>query len=297
MDFNKEISRLRAVIDKKLDTLLPSVKQEPKAVHKAMRYSVFSGGKRIRPIIVIEASKACGALRQVQGAVPSLSRDGGNISDAVIAGCAVELVHTYSLIHDDLPSMDDDDYRRGKPSCHKAFGEANAILAGDALLTLAFNVIAKNLKPGVSAGAAAELSDAIGTYGMVGGQALDMSYSAARPAKAAALKLINRLKTARLFEASSKLGAITVRAGRKNINALARYGDFLGTAFQITDDILDDDGYMKTFGVENARADTKRSVDKAKKALSAFGKKADTLNFIADRILERADGKTDRRDK
>jgi len=254
---------LKKLIDKSLDKFLPKASAEPKALHAAMRYSVFSGGKRIRPIVLLECSRACG----------------GNAGNAAPAASAIELVHTYSLIHDDLPSMDDDDYRRGKPSCHKAFGEANAILAGDALLTLAFNIIARNYKPDVCALIIKELSQAIGTKGMLGGQALDIELAGKKKDKKTKI-LINRLKTARLFELSAKIGAITADASAEKVAAMALYGACLGEAFQVTDDIIDGE---KGFSVKDAEA----AIRKSKESLKVFGKPAERLKEIADSILAR----------
>ena len=267
MDIKKHLKSRHAMIDKALGGFLPGADKEPKVLHRAMRYSVFSGGKRIRPIIVLEAAAACGAA--VRNALP--------------AACAVELIHTYSLVHDDLPAMDDDDIRRGKPTSHKAFGEANAILSGDGLLTLAFNIIARH--SGSSAAVeAAELSEAIGTHGMVGGQAVDIELHDKKKS-AKKLEYINCLKTAKLFEASAKLGAIAARSDAVKIMAMAAYGVRLGAAFQIVDDILDDDGYAKLFGNEKARFDASDLIDKAKAALKPFGSKAKALLAIADYVL------------
>ncbi len=265
-------NNLKTSIDKALDGYLPSEKEEPKTIHKAMRYSVFSGGKRLRPILVVEASMACG----------------GKLKDAVRVGCAVELVHTYSLIHDDLPSMDNDDYRRGKPACHKAFGEANAILAGDGLLTLAFNVITKDVNPKIASKAVRELSDAIGTKGMVGGQVIDLEFQRKRKRMdKKKLDYVNRLKTARLFETCTKLGAIVADASPRHIRAMSKYGEALGMAFQIVDDMIDREGYAKLFGKARARQDAKILIEKAKASLSIFGPKAERLKRIADHLLER----------
>lgn len=255
--------QLKKLIDKSLDKFLPKASGEPKALHAAMRHSVFSGGKRIRPIVVVESCVACG----------------GRASDAMPAASAIELIHTYSLIHDDLPSMDDDDYRRGKPSCHKAFGEANAILAGDALLTLAFNIVAKNYKPAVCASIVKELSQAIGAKGMVAGQALDIEMSGRKKDKRTKT-LINRLKTAKLFEVSAKIGAIAGSANAKKALSMAKYGAYLGEAFQITDDIIDGES---GFSVKDAAA----AITRSKKALKAFGEPAKKLKEIADLILTR----------
>lgn len=251
---------LKAEIDKKLDRYLPKTSEEPRIIHKAMRYSVFPGGKRIRPIIVLEACKACG----------------GKDRDAIAAACAIELIHTYSLIHDDLPSMDDDDFRRGKPSCHKKFGEAIAILAGDALLTLAFNILAKECEPKIAVSVIRELSAAAGTRGMVGGQVMDI-------AKYRNTAIINRLKTAKLFEAAAKTGAISAGAYGKKVKAMAGYGMNLGMAFQLADDLTDKDGP----GVSDttvAGRETGRFIRKAKNGLNIFGTRASGLKKIADSV-------------
>lgn len=265
-----DMDKLRSAVDRELDRRLPPITREPGVIHRAMRYSVFSGGKRVRPVITIEACTACG----------------GALRDALTIAAAVECVHTYSLIHDDLPSMDDDDYRRGKPSCHKAFGEANAILAGDALLTLAFNMIANGPDPRINSEAIAELADAIGTLGMAGGQAIDMKYQGKKKTLRV-MDRINYLKTARLFEASAALGAIAAGAGAKEKRAVSRYGAALGMAFQITDDCLDGDGYARIMGISRAKDAGKAYTGRASKALGIFGNRAKALARIADRMLER----------
>ena len=251
-----------------LDKFLPPESVEPKRLHKAMRYSVFSGGKRIRPVILIESARACG----------------GRESDALPLACAVEFIHTYSLIHDDLPAMDDDDYRRGKPSCHKAFGEATAILAGDGLLTLAFEVIAKNCPPEIAREAAISLARAAGSSGMVGGQEMDLSAGRKKDASP-----VNLLKTAKLFEASASLGAVAAKAGKKQIKAMADYGRYLGLAFQIADDIDDSDGCTGKPGREKAVKEAAGLLRKAGGAVKVFGKKADKLRKIAEEVYAKID--------
>jgi len=250
-------------LEKALDKLLPSENTEPKKLHKAMRYSVFSGGKRIRPNILIESAKVCG----------------GKEADALPLAGAVEFIHTYSLIHDDLPAMDDDDYRRGKLSCHKAFGEATAILAGDGLLTLAFETIAKRCPPKVAARAVVRLAQAAGSSGMVGGQEMDLNRRIKKSAET-----INLLKTAKLFEVSALLGAIAAGAGEKKVKALADYGRYLGLAFQIADDIADLERYSRQSCRENAVKEASGFLQKAKTAIKIFGKKADRLEKIAEEV-------------
>ena len=243
-----------------------------------MRYSLFSGGKRIRPILTMESSKACG----------------GNLKDALPAACAIELVHTYSLIHDDLPAMDNDDFRRGKLACHKAFGEANAILAGDALLTLAFNIIASNSKPAVGMKIIRELSDAIGAHGMVAGQALDLEFRVkfginkgqgsslgfardrwVKGQDRVMAKKIDLLKTAKLFSAAAKIGALTAGAQANDIRALERFGLNFGLSFQIVDDYLDGEGPER-------RKSTASLIEKTKRCLDLFGDSAEGLRNMIE---------------
>lgn len=276
MDLNRYLDNSKELIDKALDRHLPKADVRPKEIHKAMRYSVFSGGKRIRPIFVLEACKAC-----------STRSDRRTFKDALVMGCAVEMVHAYSLIHDDLPSMDNDDYRRGKLTCHKVFGEANAILAGDALLTLAFNVLAKNLEAGTGIKAIRELSEAIGTFGMVGGQVIDIAHKGGL-INGVVKNRINTLKTARLFEASMRLGAIAADSSDSEFKAMSVFGRSIGGAFQIVDDIMDKD---VTCEPKDKRGSVNRAedvTDKAKKALKIFGDKAFILKGIADLILKRS---------
>ena len=260
-----------------------------------MRYSVFSGGKRIRPILTIESSKACG----------------GNLKDVLPAACAIELVHTYSLIHDDLPAMDNDDFRRGKPTCHKMFGEASAILAGDALLTLAFNIIASKSKPVIGMKIIRELSDAIGANGMVAGQALDLEFqvkfgtnkgqgapraylsepmapeSRRRPVGPEAriktgqwLKKIDLLKTAKLFSAAAKIGALTAGAQSNKIRALEQFGLDFGLSFQIVDDYLDGEGPMRRKSIASL-------IEKANSDLKVFGPNARGLRNMIEYLSRR----------
>ena len=259
-------------IEKNLVKFLPSAKIEPKALHKAMRYSTLSGGKRIRPVILLETAITCG----------------GEHKQAIAAACAVEFVHTYSLIHDDLPSMDNDNYRRGKPSCHKKFGEATAILAGDALLALAFNILAEEYPPSISVEMIKPLSLALGSYGMVGGQALDIT-------KSKDLKSINRLKTSKLFEACAYLGAISAHAGKKEKLAIRKYGANLGMAFQSMDDIIDKQCHRGNRKIDRVISDSVCLINKAKSALNIFGHRANRLKAIADHVLDRKNNDTNNR--
>lgn len=257
------------MIDKELDRLLPKANEEPRALHRAMRYSVFSGGKRLRPILAIESCRLCG----------------GRITDVIRPACAIEMIHTYSLIHDDLPAMDNDDYRRGRPSCHKRFGEATAILAGDALLTLAFSLLANDKDKEHSNKAIRELSKNIGSRGMVGGQEVDLKNK--RSLNKKTLNFIMENKTAALFKASLMLGAIFGNADKRKEAALYRFGKFLGLAFQLMDDYFDNDGYARIIGKDKTRKKALEFIEKAKGQLRPFGKRADRLKALADFVVYR----------
>jgi geranylgeranyl diphosphate synthase type II len=283
----------RQRVDRRLDVIVPREDVPPASIHRAMRYSLFAGGKRLRPVLCLEASR--------------MFSDAPNPDIETIA-CTLELVHTYSLIHDDLPALDNDDYRRGKPTCHKVFGEAMAILAGDALLTLAFRVLSTLAQSDaeVRAALAAELSDAAGTVdGMIGGQVADLEApgDAVTPET---LEYIHRSKTAALFRASVVMGAIAERADTARLVSLARFGHTAGLAFQIVDDILDVESstaalgktagkdaaqkkvtYPALYGVERSRQMAADFLATAKASLDPFGDRAATLRELADRLVFR----------
>ena len=202
------------------------------------------------------------------------------------AACAIELVHTFSLIHDDLPSMDDDDYRRGKQTCHKKFGEATAILAGDSLLSSAFGVLARDKDPKVEIELIKELANAIGSVGMAGGQQIDIEYAGKRK-DPKTLDYINIHKTAVFIKAALKMGAQAAGTDPKKINKMERFGILIGEAFQIVDDILDNSDSVITLGREGARKKAELLTKKAKDILNGFGKKADTLKGISNYLVER----------
>lgn len=242
-DFAAFLSALRPQVDEALDGLLPAAGTEPASISEAMRYSVFAGGKRVRPALVVMAGEACGAPR----------------SDLLAGGAAVEMVHTFSLVHDDLPALDDDDLRRGRPTLHKARGEAMAVLAGDALLNHAFEVLATeppSASPERRLQAVALMARAVGTAGMIGGQVLDLEHEGAasrnggrgREGAARVLERIHRLKTGALIEASTRLGGIYAGAGSDRAEQLAGIGAELGLLFQIGDDILDVVGSSEQLG-------------------------------------------------
>ena len=256
-----------------------------------MRHSVFAGGKRIRPILAMAAVEACDGPRGIE-----------------TAACALECVHTYSLIHDDLPAMDNDDFRRGQPTCHKAYGEALAILAGDALLTIAFQIIAALDSPAdVRVALAAELSAAAGTEGgMIAGQVADIE-SEGKPTTAAQVEFIHRAKTAAMIRASVRFGALFAGADVSRYEALSAFGARIGLAFQIVDDILDvvstsqelgktagkdqDQSkatYPAVFGIPESRRQARRCLEQALDALTGFGESAWALRGIAGLIVSRS---------
>ena len=240
---------------------------------EAMRYSLLNPGKRIRPLLTLMAAKACG----------------GKIEDALPAACAIEMVHVFSLIHDDLPAMDDDNMRRGKPACHKKFGDAIAILAGDALLSLAFEVLTTHVQPVETAAACCkELAVATGPTGMTGGQADDVDEEWT-PQSAYDLEVLSHKKTGRLFIASLQLGALTGSATKEQHKALGEYGSRFGVAFQITDDLLDkEEGtFPHLLGIKESKIRAEDLIKEARHALTSFGKKAQPLQSLAQEILKR----------
>ncbi|MGD0152149.1 MAG: polyprenyl synthetase family protein [Thermacetogeniaceae bacterium] len=226
MSWEQELSAKAAMINEALDRCLPDAESYPASIHQAMRYSIFAGGKRLRGALVLAAAEALGRPQ------PPL----------LPAAAALEMIHTYSLVHDDLPAMDNDDLRRGKPTCHRVYGEAMAILAGDALLTLAFATLCSLQLAGFDAGAVAkvigEVASAAGTDGLIGGQVVDLE-SEGRAIDRQQLEYIHLHKTAALFAAALRTGAILAGAEQQDLQALTEFGLSFGLAFQITDDILD----------------------------------------------------------
>ena len=221
-DAARFLETVRKEVDDGLDHFLPKEDASPETLHKAMRYSVFAGGKRLRPALVLAACEAVG----------------GKISDGLPAACAVEMIHTYSLIHDDLPAMDDDDLRRGRPTCHKVFGEAFAILAGDALLTIAFETIAKTPRPDAIGPLVLVFAQRAGCQGMVGGQVLDIEGEGKKPTLEM-VRAIHSWKTAALIASCCEGGALAGGGSKEDARVLREFGEKIGLAFQILDDILD----------------------------------------------------------
>lgn len=276
IDLRNRVAERREIIDRELDRLLSPSDSPAATVERAMHYAVMGGGKRLRPILVLESCLACG----------------GDGSAALAPAAAIEMIHTYSLVHDDLPAMDDDDLRRGRATTHKVFGEATAILAGDGLLTLAFRLLASE-PPGDALAATrcravALMAERAGVSGMVGGQAADLE-AEGQPVRQDRLEWIHRHKTGALLLAAVELGGILAGAGDNDLDGLRRYGDALGLAFQISDDILDctataaDLGktpgkdqeagkttYPALLGLEGARAEAERQAAAAEEALEAM---------------------------
>ncbi len=292
--FKREINDKVRLIDQALDNYLFNSAAIPETLHHAMRYSVFAGGKRLRPVLLLASAEAVGG-------------------DAVLllpAASAFEMVHTYSLIHDDLPAMDNDDFRRGQPTNHKVFGEAMAILAGDGLLTEAFGLITEccvsgNISPETVVTVIKELSQAAGPFGMIGGQVVDI-HSENQSIDKDVLEYIHSHKTGALFKACVRAGAIMGRGSAEQLAALTRYAENLGLAFQITDDVLDVEGdsgklgktvgsderlkkatYPSLYGLEESKKLAADAVDRALKALDMFDREADLLRCIARYLLER----------
>ncbi len=280
----------RAGIDAALDRYTQFGDGCPRDLREAICHSLLAPGKRLRPRLVLMAAEACGC--DLQTAMP--------------AACAVEMVHTYSLIHDDLPAMDDDDVRRGRPSCHAAFGEATAILAGDALLALAFEVVARDVHPPeIGARCCKELAHAAGAEALVGGQADDLAAEASG-GDLSLLDRIHRRKTGALFRVSLRLGGIVADAPDELIGALDAYGQKLGLAFQIVDDLLDLNGddqalgkrtrkdsdrgkltFPALLGVDQSRERAARLIDEACESLADFGPRANGLTQLARYVLDR----------
>ena len=296
MDIRKFLSEKKEIVDVALERYFPKEMDFPTSLHKAIRHSLFAGGKRIRPILCISAYEAMG-------------RSGDEVFPFA---CALEVIHTYSLIHDDLPAIDNDDYRRGKPTCHKVFGEGIALLAGDGLLTEAFRVMAQPLPRNPSSSDEAlrldlvnEVARAAGVFGMVGGQVLDIE-SERKEVDLPTLQYIHTHKTGKMILISVKTGARLGGASGESLKAFVNYGERIGLAFQIADDILDVEGnpallgkttgsdsakrkatYPSLLGLEESKRRAKELVTGALDALSLFGPEADSLREIARFIIAR----------
>ncbi len=283
----------RTIVDRALEHYLPEEANYPEVIFQSVRYSVFAGGKRLRPILCLASGETVG----------------GDLGIIMPFACALEMIHTYSLIHDDLPVMDDDDYRRGRLTNHRVFGEDIAVLAGDALLTEAFHVMACDSQsaadPGRRLRAIREIAKAAGFFGMVGGQVADIQ-SEGKDADAQTLDYIHSHKTGELIRVSVWLGAFLCGADESSINALSAYGKNIGLAFQITDDILDVEGdknvlgkatgqdaalkkmtYPALVGLEKAKQTAESFISAALASLDKFDKRADPLRLLARFMVER----------
>jgi geranylgeranyl diphosphate synthase type II len=294
VDLAGYLATRREAVEEALGGALPPEETYPPVIHRAMRYSVFAGGKRLRPILVIAGAEAAG----------------GRMADVLPTACAFELLHTYSLIHDDLPAMDDDDYRRGRLTSHRVFGEAIAILAGDALLTHALGLVGENLARGAVPTAACariltEIAEAAGTAGMIGGQVVDIE-SEGRSVSPETLEYIHTHKTGALIRAALRVGAMLAGAPEATLAALTCYGERLGLAFQIVDDILDVEGTLETLGktagsdrrkkkvtypdfhgIAASRARAEALCQEGQEAVAPLGDAGEPLRALASFILRR----------
>ncbi len=295
MDLKAYLQEQCEMVDHALEACLPHETEMPASLHKAMRYSIFAGGKRLRPILILAACEAVG----------------GDSKLALPAACAMEMIHTYSLIHDDLPAMDDDDFRRGNPTNHRVFGEATAILAGDALLTEAFillsNLGANNrMAPVAMLQVIHEIASCAGSRGMVGGQLADMETEGKPDIDLPTVQYIHTHKTGALIKAAVKAGAIIGGAEGPMLGAITRYGEAVGLAFQIADDILDIEGttaeigkdagsdqargkatYPAVMGIVHAKQRADELVNMAIESLASFSEQAEPLRQIASYIVKR----------
>ncbi len=289
-DFNQFLEKDIEIIENALDKYLQCLSTDYKIVCDAMSYSVKNGGKKLRPVLVLEFCKVCG----------------GDISKALPFACAIEMIHTYSLIHDDLPCMDDDDMRRGRPSCHIAFGEEYALLAGDALLTKAFEIATTSTaSPDVTLRAIRELAQKSGVGGMIGGQVMDL-LNEGKNTSLETLKEIHLLKTGALIECAATIGCIVANADEEKVQAAKTYAQSIGLAFQIMDDILDVTGdcellgkpvgsdknnekstYVSILGLEVSTEMVEKLTDFAKESLDVFENEAEFLKQLADSLKSR----------
>ncbi len=291
MDFYKEFEEKIIEVNKSLEKYIEEKEAPQSMIYKAMNYSLHAGGKRIRPVMLMASAELVG----------------GNCENVMPFACAIEMIHTYSLIHDDLPCMDDDDLRRGKPTNHKVFGEAMAVLAGDGLLNKAFEIILKNsqFSPNMTLAAMSEIATASGTEGMIGGQVIDIE-SEGKQIDAVTLMTLHLHKTAALIMTSAKVGALLGGGSRDDLLALEEFSRYLGIAFQIKDDILDVVGneeklgkktgadevnnkstFVSIYGLEQSEKMLNDYTEKAIESLSAYGEKAEFLIELSKFLLAR----------
>jgi geranylgeranyl diphosphate synthase, type II len=292
MDLNGYLSESKKLVDACLERLLPPENEEPSTIHKAMRYSVFAGGKRVRPILVLASGSSLAGDRET----------------LLHLGAGIEMMHTYSLIHDDLPALDNDDLRRGVPTCHKVFGDAMAILAGDALMTRCYQILAAlpKLSDSVRIAIISEIAAATGTVdGMIGGQVVDLE-SEGKPVDARLLEYIHHSKTGALLRASIRCGALAAGAEMSELRALTAYGEKIGLVFQIVDDILDVTScsevlgktagkdekvkkatYPALYGIDASKKKARDLADAAIEDIRILGNEAELLRSLAQFVVSR----------
>ena len=293
LDAQELLRRHGRAVDEYFLSLRTRFPAAPKRLMESIEYSLTAGGKRLRPALVLECSRACGGNESR----PSQS--------AIAAAGAIELIHTFSLVHDDLPAMDDDDLRRGRPTNHKVFGEAMAILAGDAMVAMAFELLARDADPTVATALVRELASASGLEGMIGGQVFDIE-SENTSLSLDELRRLHAMKTGALFTVSCRLGAIAADATKDDLEAVTRFGKHMGLAFQIVDDLLDvtstaeqlgkatkkdarkgKNTYPSLLGIEGSRQEADHQLNAALRALSGFGGNADALRTLANFVVQR----------
>jgi geranylgeranyl diphosphate synthase type II len=291
VDLTAYLKSRQKMIDRALDHFLPKERARPPTIHKAMRYSLFAGGKRLRPILCLAAAEGCK----------------GRAAAALPLACATECIHTYSLVHDDLPSMDNDDFRRGRATCHKVFGNGIAVLAGDALLTVAFEIAARTrpTRRYSMAEILREIAIAAGSRKLIAGQVADLEAEGKRVSRDE-LRYIHENKTAAMITTSIRLGAMSANADAKKLRALTKFGRSLGLAFQVIDDILDvtqtseklgksagkdvaaqKATYPAVIGLDASRVEARRLTKNAQGALKLFGREAEPLRELANYLLAR----------
>jgi len=291
VEISEYLAEKRKLVERALDESLPAADASPQIIHRAMRYSVFAGGKRIRPILAIAAYEAC---------------NGRNLESFLPVACSLELIHTFSIIHDDLPCMDDDDYRRGVPTCHLVFGEAIGLLAGDALFNLGFGLVAgSTFSPETKVELIREITGGVGTSGVIGGQVVDVISEGETPTEDK-LQYIHSKKTGKLISVSLKLGGICADVNGETISLLEEAGEKLGLAFQVIDDLLDVEGtlevtgkkggkdslhrkltYPSLYGVKESRHIAQNLCDGAKEIFKRFGRDGDVLIGLTDFLVKR----------
>ena len=291
MNLKTYLATRQKLIDRALDRFLPKANTKPPTIHQAMRYSLFAGGKRLRPILCLAAAEACG----------------GKIEKAMPLACAMECIHTYSLVHDDLPSMDNDDFRRGRPTCHKVYGDGIAVLAGDALLTIAFEIVS-HAEPTSRYNMSTllrEVAVAAGSQRLIAGQVADLE-AEGKKTTSDELSYIHKNKTAAILTTTVRIGGMSANANSQKLAAVTKFGRALGLAFQVIDDILDvtqtseklgksagkdiaaqKATYPAVIGLDASRAEARRLTRQAHGALSIFGASAKALHALANYLLER----------